>query len=184
MSSDFRSPRLPRRKLPPAGRGPRKDHSMKISTTDHNVANWIAHHVQRRFPQLAANPIDGVWFTGSNVWSLLYGVPSVSAEAGDWDIFTLTELAALQLVTCMGWNLLPSFPTRDKRSKERDLVVDADRIPKLSTKTDPGGIPYSGGYCYVTPQGEVDRRLANLDVTPEQAAAGVRAWDVKERSDG
>lgn len=128
----------------------------KLSISDHNVANWIAHHVAVRFPDLAKNPIPGVWFTGSNIWSLLYGTASASAEAKDWDIFTLDDLTALQLVTGMGWNLCPSFPTRDKRTKERDPVVNTCHIPKLGQGTDRNGNRYSDGYCYLTQAGEID----------------------------
>lgn len=130
---------------------------MKTSTSDHNLANWITGQVAGRFPEFAANPIPGVWFTGSKIWTMLYGVPSPSAEAKDWDIFTVSELTALQLVTGMGWNLSPAFPTRDKRYGVRNPTIDPERhIPKLSTKLDPDGNAYSDGYCYVTPDGDVD----------------------------
>lgn len=155
---------------------------IKTSATDHNIANWIADHVARRFPELAANPICGAWFTGSNVWSLLYGVPSPSAEALDWDIFTETELGAIQLVTGMGWNLLPSFPTRDKRYKVRDPVVDARRLPSLSKKPSPDGSAYSDGFCYITEQGDVDvwvtasgSAVAELRTYPTESHAHCRA---------
>lgn len=120
------------------------------------MANWIGVHVARRFPELAANPIPGVWFTGSNVWNMLYSIVP-SAEAKDWDIFTLDELTAIQLVTGMGWNLLPAFPTRDKRTKDRTPSIDAAKhIPSLSKSIDPAGCGYSDGYCYVTEHGDVD----------------------------
>lgn len=155
---------------------------MKVSTNEHNVANWIACHVARRFPELATNPIPGTWFTGSNVWSLLYGVPSPSAEARDWDIFTETELGAIQLVTGMGWNLLPSFPTRDKRSKVREPVVHEHRMPSLSKKLGPDGCAYSDGFCYVTEQGDIDvwvtaegSALRELQTYPPESHAHCRA---------
>lgn len=129
---------------------------MKVSTHDHNVANWIAAHVARRFPELFDNPIPGVWFTGSNIWSQLYGIPSPSAEARDWDIFTLDEGTALKLVTGMGWNLFPAFQTKEKRTGNREPTVNPDRhIPKL-TYSNMTGNSYSEGYCYVTPAGDVD----------------------------
>lgn len=154
----------------------------KISTTEHNIANWIAHHVARRFPALADNPIPGVWFTGSSVWSLLYGVPSPSAEAKDWDIFTETELSAIQLVTGMGWNLLPSFPTRDKRHSVREPKVVAHNLPSLSNKLGPDGCAYSDGFCYVTPEGDVDvwvtaegDAISELRTYPTESHAHCRA---------
>lgn len=128
---------------------------MKISTTHPNLANRIAEHVTRRFPDLARNPMPDVWFTGSNVWRLLYdeSVP----DGLDWDIFTLDELTAMQLVTGMSWNLCPAFPTREKRSGDRNPVMDPERnIPKLSKKLDADGNAYSDGYCYLTDAGEVD----------------------------
>lgn len=129
---------------------------MKTSTRDHNIANWVAQHVARWFPDLAKNPIPGVWFTGSNIWSMLYGIPSPSAEAKDWDIFTLDEDAALKLVTGMGWNLLPSFKTKDKWTRPHDPEINVANLPKLSQRIDTNGNAYSEGYCYVTPIGDVD----------------------------
>lgn len=131
---------------------------MKVSTAEHNLANWIAEHIARAFPELAANPIPGVWFTGSKVWSMAYGLPSCSAEAVDWDIFTVDENAACRLVTGMGWNLLPAFKTNEKRlSKRPEPAVDPERhIPKLSKTIGPDGCAYSDGYCYLTDRGPVD----------------------------
>lgn len=129
----------------------------KTSTTEHNVANWIARHVADRFPELAANPIPGVWFTGSNIWSMLYGIPSPNAECGDWDVFATSELTAIQLVTGMGWNLLPAYPTRDKQANLKKPNVDPVRhIPALTKSLARNGCSYSDGFCYVTDRGEVD----------------------------
>lgn len=129
----------------------------KTSTTEHNIANWIAQHVAARFPELADNPIPGVWFTGSNVWSMLYGYPSASAQCGDWDVFATSELVAIQLVTGMGWNLLPAYPTRDKQANLKKPIVSATgNIPSLTKSVAPNGCAYSDGFCYITERGEVD----------------------------
>lgn len=133
---------------------------MKTSDTTCNIANWIAAHIAKRFPELAANPIPGVWFTGSNVWSLLYGS---DATEKDWDIFTIDEAAARNLVTGMGWNLCPSFQTKYKAVGQRDPRIDPERhIPKL-TYSNMSGCAYSEGYCYITPGGDVDVWVTSED---------------------
>lgn len=40
---------------------------MKVSRPDPTIANELRDRVLARFPELATNPIPGVWFTGSGV---------------------------------------------------------------------------------------------------------------------
>lgn len=151
---------------------------MKVSTDCPNIANRIARHVAQRFPELAKNPIGGIWFTGSNVWSLLYGETTPIA---DWDIFTLDELSALRLVTGMSWNMCPAFPTKQKQTNERVPIVSVTNIPSLSKSVDSHGNSYSEGYCYLTEQGEVDvwvcngSALTELRTYPDKSHAHCRA---------
>lgn len=49
----------------------REKTAKKESLTDANVANQIAAHLMHRCPELCAIP--DLWFSGSNVWSFLYG---------------------------------------------------------------------------------------------------------------
>lgn len=128
-------------------------HVAKRSTTDHNIANVIADRVARRFPELARNPPSQVWFTGSNIWTLLYG-SGTGAELEDWDLFALTDSAASELVTTMGWHLLPSLSTGDKQKGGHEPSVNTLHVPKLIER--PEGNLYSDGYCYFTDHGQVD----------------------------
>ena len=158
---------------------------MKISQSEPNVANRIAMRVTQRFPDLARNPIDDVWFTGSNIWTCLYeytGPSEYAMETRDWDIFTIGELAAIRLVTGMSWNLLPAFPTKRKRDGIRDPIITPGNLPSLSKRYDPDGNPYSEGYCYITDQGDVDvwvagsgSALAEIRDYPDTSHAHCRA---------
>lgn len=55
----------------------------KVSKPWMNMANIIGEHLKRIAPDLAARP--NLWFSGSNVWSFLYG--EVPAEDADIDVF-------------------------------------------------------------------------------------------------
>lgn len=144
---------------------------MKLSTNGGNIANRIADHVAKRFPDLAAHPIDDIWFTGSSVWSLVYGLPS---PGHDWDIFALSELAATQIVTTMNWNFCPAFKTKTKRDGSGVPVIDWEKnIPRVAD-----GQSYSDGYCYVTPNGEVDVWICESG----SAAAELRSYPIVSHS--
>lgn len=142
-----------------------------MSMTDGNIANRIAAHVAKRFPDLAAHPIGDIWFTGSSVWSLVYGLPS---PGHDWDIFALNELAATQLVTTMNWNFCPAFKTREKRTGDRTPEINWEKnIP-----TGHGRSSYSDGYCYMTPGGEVDVWISDSG----SAAVELRSYPIASHS--
>lgn len=143
---------------------------MKVSSKEHNVANWIADHVARRFPELAADPIPGVWFTGSNVWSLLYGIPSPSAECADWDIFTIGEATAAQVALRLELGAMPACRTKDKRTANVERSVAKANVPHLVPGAN--GSPYGEGYSYLTPRGEVDLWISS----PGDALAELRTY--------
>jgi uncharacterized protein YbaR (Trm112 family) len=135
----------------------------KVSTTEHNLANWIAEHVRRAFPELANDPIHGVWFTGSNVWSLAYGIPSPDAGIEDWDIFAIGDEAAAEVARRLDLVACPACRTKDKRKDPKRTVDDrhvpvTTQIPMLDDDDRPTGgmAAYGEGYSYVTPRGEID----------------------------
>lgn len=128
---------------------------MKRSTALPNAANLIAAHVAARFPELARDPIPGVWFTGSNVWAWLYGdEPPLGA---DWDIFVTgagAEVVAAAVADRLGLASCPACRTKDKR-KAAVRTVDADHVPRLVPNARDDG-SYGEGYSYETDSGEVD----------------------------
>jgi hypothetical protein len=135
---------------------------MKISLSLPNVANEIAARVAARWPELARDPIPGVWFTGSNVWELLY--PELSDRrpplGRDWDIFTIGEDAAHQVAARLGLARYPACRTKDKRHGA-PMTIDPAHVPNLVVLpmdcVDPDtGPSYGEGYCYATERGEVD----------------------------
>jgi hypothetical protein len=128
---------------------------VKISLPTPNVANAIA----ARFPELAGDPIPGVWFTGSNVWSLLY--PEQPVRDRDWDIFAVGEQAAHRVAARLDLAAHPACRTKDKRHHV-PKTIDAAHVPNLvngppTEGVDPElGPSYGEGYCYATDRGEVD----------------------------
>jgi hypothetical protein len=55
----------------------------KVSRTEPNLANDVAAHIRRIAPELALVP--NLWFSGSNVWRILYG--ETPADDADIDVF-------------------------------------------------------------------------------------------------
>lgn len=133
----------------------------KVSSTEPNLANRIAGHVRRVFPELASDPIFGVWFTGSNVWSLAYGAPIPNA---DWDIFAICDEAAAEVARRLDLASSPACRTKDKR-KDPKRTVSAGHVPVTTQipmfddddgERTGGMATYGEGYSYVTPRGEID----------------------------
>lgn len=60
-----------------------KDKPYKVARTDGNVANRIGAHLRAKWPELVNIP--GLWFSGSQVWSFLYG--EEPSETSDTDVF-------------------------------------------------------------------------------------------------
>src|SRR3954469_2411271 len=108
----------------------------KISRTDaYSVANEIRDRVLARFPELRTNPIDGVWFAGSNVWTALLG-EEAPADA-DWDIVAVNKSVS-DVAREFGLDKFATIETCKKR---------------------PGASPpehASDGICYKTDRGDVD----------------------------
>jgi hypothetical protein len=125
---------------------------VKLSLSIPNQANFVAGHVATAFPSLARDPIDGVWFTGSNVWSFVLGIDPRSGS--DWDIFVMSESAALGVVVRLGLLKFPACETDKKRTGER--FISAGNFPRLPRL--PNVDRYSGGdgFCYATDAGDVD----------------------------
>ena len=147
---------------------------MKVSRPDANAANLIAARVTHRFPELAAQPIGDIWFTGSSVWSQIYGMPS---PGHDWDIFALNEISALELITRMEWNRVPAFTTRQKRAGDYMPQICEANIPRVaSVMLDE--FAYSGGYCYMTDGGEVDVWISRSG----SAVAEIRGYHTNSHS--
>lgn len=151
----------------------------KQSTSNHNLANWIGYHIATKFPELASAPIPGVWFTGSNVWSLAYGIPSPSAEAKNWDIFTIGEDAASEVAKRLDLATAPACRTKDKRlGRDRSIceanVPQLKNIPELDDEGEVTGsmAAYGEGYSYLTPRGEIDLWIS----TPGSVIDELRAY--------
>lgn len=60
---------------------------MKVSLTLANAANKVRNHLLAKWPELQYAP--GIWFSGSQVWSWVYGM--VPPETSDTDIFALQD---------------------------------------------------------------------------------------------
>src|SRR5678815_4481095 len=87
----------------------------KVSSVTHNVANLIHNHVRSTWPELAA--VEGVWFTGSRIWSWLYG--GVTFGPGtDWDAFVMRPDVAESVADRLGLRRLPSIRTQHKRTAD------------------------------------------------------------------
>lgn len=125
----------------------------KISRSDaYSVANEIRDRVLARFPELRTNPIDGVWFTGSNVWTALLGE---EAPAGsDWDIMLVdcvantTHESGEALVKLLGLDKLVSISTSKKNRPDERGKFDGPDYADDEV--------WGRGVCYKGPLGEVD----------------------------
>ncbi len=139
---------------------------MKTSLTIPNIANLVHAHVAAKWPELASDPIAGLWFTGSQVWSFLYpDLPQRDPPLErDWDMFVCDEATAALVVARLN---LPSFPacrTQDKRHGV-ERTVDASNVPTVTpgqeldgdrlAEVDPDP-EYHDGFSYLTDRGEVD----------------------------
>lgn len=137
--------------LDPDGPGQSDEHPRgKVSLTTPNPANLVAAHIRETWPELAQNPIPGLWFTGSRVWNFAYGTP-LSADA-DWDLFSLHLQAIDAVVARLELTEHPSCRTAAKHAPDA-RSIDSARIP-----VNPGS--YEDGYSYETPRGVVDLWLA------------------------
>jgi hypothetical protein len=132
---------------------------MKVSLPTPNIANAIAERIADKFPELADDPIGGIWFTGSNVWSLLY--PDQPVRERDWDIFAVSEQAAHRVAVRLSLAANPACRTKDKRHHV-PKTISAAHVPNLAgvrpteDVDSEFGPSYGGGYCYATDRGEVD----------------------------
>ncbi len=148
-------------------------HPWKRSLPVANVANLVEDHVAESWPELLDHPVPGLWFTGSRIWSLLYpdlaGVAGYRAPRGerDWDIFSLVDGPARELVDLVGLARWPACLTLDKRAVDAGLsarTVSPAHVPRLVSR-DPrdGSAPsYDDGYSYLTDRGEVDLWVSSL----------------------
>lgn len=142
-----------------------------------NLANAIEEHVTRAWPEIARAAPTDVWFTGSNVWHLLYPDLPVQdlAPIRDWDIFTIGEDPARWLVETLEWNRMPSCRTSDKWNS-LPRTIDIEHIPTIPAiqTIDPAGHVhgYGDGYSYQTSRGIVDLWISSLG----SALAELRAY--------
>lgn len=63
-----------------------------------NVANRIAAHLEKKWPEL--RHIPGLWFSGSQVWSHLYG--KEPPETSDTDVFVLATAQPVTSYSTLG----------------------------------------------------------------------------------
>lgn len=123
----------------------------KVSRTDRTIANELRDRVLARFPELAADPIPGVWFTGSNIWTALLGEDA--PEGADWDVVlasdSKTELGPVivrdQLVERCKLGA-PVGATKDKPGSLRATTSGDDAYTSRDTR----------GLYYETLDGQVD----------------------------
>lgn len=119
----------------------------KTSRTDlQNAANVCRERVLARFPEFAQFRCDitelsgSVWFTGSQIWTAVYGLP---APDSDWDIFLTND----------------HLGVRDALDSLKDLL-ELNGCATIPTHQKNGGNnTYSkenNGMCYATPRGELD----------------------------
>jgi hypothetical protein len=133
----------------------------KVSRPIANIANVVHDHVARTWPEIASLGLDGVWFTGSRIWWLLYPdllparVPSLEV---DWDIFALREPQAQALARIMRWNRMPACRTRDKWTKDARVAAE-DMVPRGVGRRD-RDLVYDEGCSYATDRGVVDLWIA------------------------
>lgn len=67
-------------------------------STEANVANRVAAHLAAKWPELRGIP--GLWFTGSQVWSHLYGIEPPTTS--DTDVFVLADAPPVTILTPRG----------------------------------------------------------------------------------
>lgn len=119
----------------------------KVSRPDPTIANELRDRVLARFPELATNPIPGVWFTGSNIWTALLGEPAPVET--DWDIMLVDCVentpfeSGEELVKRLGLLQYPSISTATKHRPDGGKAYGDDE-------------EWGAGMCYRTPAGEVD----------------------------
>jgi hypothetical protein len=148
---------------------------MKLSLSIPNAANFVAGHVAASFRSLAIDPVPGVWFTGSNVWSFVLGMDP--RPGSDWDIFvigendSLAEMIARTVVLRLGLLNFPACPT-DKKQTGGEKTISAGNVPRLPRL--PNVDRYNGGdgFCYATDAGDIDVWIS----TASDAAGELRSY--------
>lgn len=120
----------------------------KVVRTDaFGVADEIRARVLARFPELVDPKCagddwepEGIWFTGSNVWTAVYG--EAAPVGADWDIIVTGEdaddarLAMVELKMVLGLDDCEQTPTNPRQREE--------------------GYPCSDGTRYMTERGQID----------------------------
>ncbi len=140
------------------------------STADDVVEECVA----AQWPELAESPIQGLWFTGSSVWGILYPpvvglIRATTEQPRDWDLFVLDELGAQQTVTRMGWTRFPACPTHAKRDQATDKTISERNVPRARSGSD--GTPYGDGVSYETDRGVVDLWISTAGSALEEIRA-------------
>lgn len=137
-----------------------------------NLANHVDDLVRTAWPEICDFCDHGrpeVWFTGSRIWGMLYpDLPRRSPPLElDWDVFTVGEDLAHDLVRALGWNQLPACLT-SRKWVDRRIIAPSLHVPSLadpSTGSEQDG--YGAGFSYQTSRGVVD-----LWVSQEGSAFG------------
>lgn len=96
--------------------------------TSPNAANRIAEHLTKKWPELVH--INGLWFSGSQVWSHLYGKEPPATS--DTDVFVLADAPGVQMHSFFGTTTRPPLAELMHRlglpeSAAKPRTVSADK---------------------------------------------------------
>lgn len=131
----------------------------KVARTDANMANKIAAHLRAKWPELQHLP---VWFSGSQVWSFLYGEEPPAGS--DTDIFVLKDEPAI--ISYEG-GFLSSI--RVERPVIDQVFVNLGLTKEQVTPRTPANPMYqSNGFDVKTERGDIDVWTAEAKSVVEQ----------------
>lgn len=118
-----------------------------------NVANRIGAHLAAKWPEL--RHIEGLWFSGSQVWSFLYD--KLPPLGSDTDIFVMADARPVQTLTSFG------VVTRSPLAEMMHRLGLEDDAAKPR-------VPPQGKTHYVPDGMDVEHERGSFDVWTTQAA--------------
>lgn len=123
----------------------------KVSRPTPNVANAIGEHIRAKWPEIVDVP--GLWFSGSTVWSFLYG--DKPPETSDLDVFTLKNAEPVVSYGGMGGWL---GMNRTERTPIGEMLHRLGLKPEDGKEKNPSAKPHYhvNGADFTHARGEID----------------------------
>lgn len=128
-----------------------------------NVANKVADHLRAKWPELAGIP--GLWFSGSQVHSIVRGVEP-PAES-DTDIFCLKNAPKVFTTEAVAWGVATIERSIEQEVMVR-LKVDAVGTSTATPRPPKNPMYNSNGVDITTPKGAVDFWTSEADTVAGQ----------------